>query len=130
MKFPLNIKFHNTRRSVRAEEDVREHAERLDKYHQRIQNCEVIIDKPHTQHNKGNEFHIRILLSVPGQQLAITSPSSKHGDHTSLHVALRDAFKAAERQLREKRTKPREQRIRKYHRENGRDRGGEMAAPA
>ena len=130
MKFPLTIKFHNTRRTAHAEDDVREHAERLDKYHQRIQNCEVIIDKPHVQHNKGNEFHVRILLSVPGQQLAVTSPSPKHGDHTDLHVALRDAFKAAERQLRERRTKPRDQRIRKVQRENGSNGGGQIAAPA
>ena len=112
MNFPMTITFHNTRRSVRMEEEIREHAERLDKFHSRIQNCEVIIDQPHHHHNKGNEYHVRILLSVPRTQLAINSSSSKNGEHTSLHVAIRDAFESAKRQLRQHRVKPREQRTR------------------
>ena len=98
--FPLNVTFHNTRRSQSAEEEVRENAERLDKLFQDIQSCEVTIDKPHHHHNKGNEFHVKLLLSVKGQKVAVNSSSPKHGDHTSLHVALRDAFEAARRQLR------------------------------
>jgi len=128
MKFPLTITFHNTRRTAQAEADVREHAERLDKYHKRLQSCEVIIDKPHHHQNKGNQYHVKILLSVPGQKLSVTSTSPKHGDHTNLHNALRDAFEAARRQLRAQKDKPRELRIRK--RQRGIEAEGMMSAPA
>lgn len=119
MNYPLTVTFHNTRRSTRIEEEVAEFAERLDKFHDRIQNCEVVIDKPHRQHNKGNEFHVRILLSVPGQKIVVTSPNPKHGDHTSLHVALRDAFDVAQRKLRVQREKPRDRRAKSAKGGNG-----------
>ena len=127
MKFPLTITFHNTRRTMQAEDEVRDLAERLDKYYKRLQNCEVIIDKPHHHHNKGNEYHVKILLSVPGRKISVTSSSPKHGDHTSLHIALRDAFEAARRQLRELKDKPREKRIRKHRAVEGE---GVITAPA
>jgi len=130
MNYPLTVTFHNTRRSIRVEEEVAEFAERLDKFHDRIQSCEVVIDKPHRQHNKGNEFHVRILLSVPGQKLVVSSPTPKHGDHTSLHTAMRDAFEAAQRKLRSHRQKPRDRRLKAAAKENGGSEGGFVPAPA
>jgi ribosome-associated translation inhibitor RaiA len=106
MKFPLTVTFHKTRRSIRVEEIVQEQAERLDKFHHRIQHCEVVIDQPHHNHNKGNEFHIRILLTVPGNQIAANSSSSRNSDHESVDNAVKDAFEAARRQLREVRVNP------------------------
>jgi ribosome-associated translation inhibitor RaiA len=107
MTFPLSIKFHNTRKSARMEEEIRDFAARLDKYHQRIQSCEVVIDQPHTQHQKGNDFQVRILISLPRkQQVAVTSSTPKHGDHTSLRNTVRDAFDVAARQLKAFREKP------------------------
>ena len=99
MQFPMHITFHNTRRTQRAEELVMEHAERLDKFFGRIQACEVVIDKPHHHHNKGNTYEVRILLSLPGQKLAGSTKGAHKGDHTILSVALRDAFESARRQL-------------------------------
>ena len=128
MRFPLQVSFHNTRRSTSAEEEVREYAEKLDKYHSRIQNCEVFIDKPHHHQTKGNEFQVKILLSVPGQKIAVSPTSPKHGDHNELHVALRDAFEAARRQLRERKDKPREKRNRQVRQTDGPD--GMVSAPA
>ena len=111
MAFPLSIKFHNARKSARIEEVIRELAARFDKYHQRIQSCEVVIDQPHNQHQKGNHFHVRILISLPQkQQVTVTSTTPKHGDHTSLRNTLRDAFEAATRQLKAMREKPRDRR--------------------
>lgn len=110
--FPLNVTFRNTRRSLSAEEDVRENAERLDKFFPGIQSCDVVIDKPHVHHNKGNEFQVKILLGVRRQQIAVSSSSPRHGDHTNLHVALRDAFEAARRQLTNLKAKKQEKRTR------------------
>jgi ribosome-associated translation inhibitor RaiA len=128
MSFPLNIKFHDTRRSANVEQAIRDQAERLDKFHGRIQHCEVVIDQPHHHQKKGNDFHVRILLTVPGQTLAVTSTASPNGDHESLYGAIRDAFDAAKRKLRQQRLKPREQRVRKAAR-NGDPGGGAPLPP-
>lgn len=107
MRFPVSVEFRNTRKSARMEEEIRELAGRLEKYHQRIQSCEVVIDQPHTQHQKGNDFHVRILLSLPQKQkVTVTSSTPKHGDHTSLRNTVRDAFEVAARQLKAVREKP------------------------
>ena len=55
----------------------------------------------------------------PGQQIVINSPASKNGEHTALHIAIRDAFEAARRQLRTHRTKPRERRHKNHERDGG-----------
>jgi ribosome-associated translation inhibitor RaiA len=99
MQFPMNITFHNTRRTQRAEDLVMEHAERLSKFFGRIQACEVVIDRPHHHHNKGNTYEVRILISLPGQKVAVSTKSSRREDHTILNVALRDGFESARRQL-------------------------------
>ena len=112
MNFPLTTTFHHTARSARIEKEVQELAQRLGKVHPRIQQCEVVVDLPHHNHNKGNEYHIKIRLSIPGAPIVVTSTTPKHGDHTSLHNAIRDAFEAARRQLKQIRAKPRQQRVR------------------
>ena len=117
--FPLNVTFHNTRRSHSAEEEIRENAEKLDKIFQGIQNCEVTIDKPHHHQTKGNAYHVKILLSVKGQKIAVSSSAPKHGDHTSLHVATRDAFEAARRQLRGLKQKKQDRRSREARPDGG-----------
>ncbi len=130
MKYPLSVTFHNTRRSERVEEEVKEFAERLDKYHDRIQHCEVIIDKPHHHKSKGNEFHVKILLSVPGQKLVVNSTTPKHGDHTSLHVALKDAFDSARRQVKALRDKQSDRRGRATAKESRNQGPDPIVAPA
>ena len=61
-------------------------------------------------HRRGEPFHIRIELGVPGKELVVThEPTLKHeeqgewhkhleveGPHKDVYVAIRDAFKAME----------------------------------
>lgn len=112
MNIPVTTTFHHTARSTRIEDEVQDLAQRLGKVHPRIQQCDVVIDRPHHNRNKGNEYHIKIHVTVPGDPIVVNSTSPKHGDHTRLHVAIRDAFEVARRQLKNTRSKPREQRIR------------------
>ena len=119
MKFPVTVTFHQTRHSPDAEALVIEQAERLSKYNQRITDCEVVVDVPHHHHHKGNEYHVRALLNIPGHQLVATAHNGKNGDHTDLHAAIRESFDLLRRQLRN--LKPREKRIRKFHRQHAGD---------
>jgi len=99
MKIPLQITFRNMERSEALERTVEERAGRLERYFDRIMGCRVIIEAPHRRRHQGKQFHVRIDLTVPGQELVVGRDPAKHGTHEDMHVAIRDAFKAARRAL-------------------------------
>jgi len=55
--------------------------------------CSVTIDQPHKRRRHGGEYHVGIVLEVPGAELAATY------DHVDVYVAIADAFRALRRQL-------------------------------
>ena len=74
-------------------------AEKLDRYYDRITSCRVVIAQPHTHHEQGNLFSVRVTLEVPGETLAVHREPSQHHKSEDVHVALREAFDAARRRL-------------------------------
>jgi ribosomal subunit interface protein len=99
MQVPLEIVFHNVDRSAAVEEAVRERVAKLEKFVHDIISCRVTIEAPHRHQQQGNLYAVRIDLRYPGSELvANRSPTADHA-HEDVYVALRDAFKAARRQL-------------------------------
>lgn len=119
MTFPVKVTFHNTRHSDSAEALVHELAARLSRFHQRITHCEVVVDVPHQNHTKGNEYHVRVLLTIPGQKVVTHRHNGDTGTHPDLLAAVREAFDVAERRLRNH--KPHEKQIRRFQRERPED---------
>jgi cold shock CspA family protein/ribosome-associated translation inhibitor RaiA len=102
MTIPLEIVFHNVDRSNAVEDAVRERAAKLEQIAPNITSCRVTIEAPHKNHQQGNLFTVRIDLRYPGgETLASRSPAAHHA-HEDVYVALRDAFKAARRQLQDR----------------------------
>jgi ribosome-associated translation inhibitor RaiA len=101
MKAPLQITFRDVPRSTEIEDRIRAKAAKLDRFYDRITGCRVVVDAPHRHRQSGNLFHVRIDLSVPGDEIVVNREPHKHQQHEELTVAIRDAFKAAERQLRD-----------------------------
>lgn len=99
MDVPLEIAFHNTEPSDFVEARVRERVARLERYYSHINSCRVVVELPHKQHQKGNIYHIRIEIGVPGTELVVSRDPGDIHAHTDVYVAIRDAFDAAERQL-------------------------------
>jgi cold shock CspA family protein len=123
MEIPLQITFRNMLPSQAIEDNIREKASKLESFYDRIMSCRVIVEAPHRHHRKGKAYEVRIDLTVPGGELVINrSPKrlkaanlrqagppeaklveshepSKHGAHTDVYVAIRDAFNAAGRKL-------------------------------
>ncbi len=100
MDIPLEVSFRNMDRSDAVEARVRERAAKLEKFGDRITSCRVVIEAPQRRHHKGNLFHVRIEIGVPGRPELVVSrhPKDKHA-HEDVHVAVRNAFDAARRQL-------------------------------
>jgi ribosomal subunit interface protein len=102
MQIPLEIVFHNVDRSAAVEAAVRERAAKLEQFAENITSCRVTVEAPHKHHHHGNLYTVRIDLRFPGgEAVANRAPSANHA-HEDVYVALRDAFKAARRQLQDR----------------------------
>lgn len=94
MNRTLQITGHNIVLTPAIEAHIRGNAEKLGRYCDDIVGCRVVIDAPHRHHSKGRQYEVRINLTVPGAELAIT-----HEPREDLYLASRDAFNVARRQL-------------------------------
>lgn len=99
MQLPLEITFRDVPRSEVLEDYIREKAEKLDRFYDRIMACRVVVERPHSHHHKGQIYHVRIDLTVPGGELVVKRHPHDNHAHEDPYVAARDAFKAIQRQL-------------------------------
>jgi len=99
MKLPLQVTFHNTDALPGVEEVIRDRAARLDRYCDHIMSCRVVIDMPHKHHQKGNLYQVRLDITVPGDEIAVTREAPEHEAAKRLPDAIKDAFAAADRLL-------------------------------
>ena len=103
MQVPLEIVFHGVDHSVAVETAVRKRVEKLEQFADNITSCRVTVEAPHRNHQQGNLFAVSVDLHFPGGEvIANRAPGEKHA-HEDVYVALRDAFKAARRQLQDRR---------------------------
>ena len=102
MDTPLELVFHNLASSPRVEAEVQKRVDKLDRLYDHLVGCRVSVELLHRQHQTGNLFEVHIEMRVPGTVLVVSRephrPREKYAD-PDLQVVLRDAFKAAERQL-------------------------------
>jgi len=99
MKLPLQITFRNLDRSPAIEADIEEKANKLDEFFEHIMRCRVVVEADHKHHHKGNLYHVRVDITVPGHELVVKRDPKEHQAHEDVYVAIRDAFDAAKRQL-------------------------------
>jgi cold shock CspA family protein len=59
----------------------------------------VVIEAPHQHQRKGKLYVVRIDLTVPGEEIAVTRSGPKDHAHADVYVAIRDAFDSARRLL-------------------------------
>lgn len=95
----LHISFRNMDVSEALEQRIRTRVAELERLCDRITSCSVVVEKDHRQPQQGKLFHVRVDLTVPGRTIVVKrEPSSPHA-HEDAHVAVRDAFDTARRQL-------------------------------
>lgn len=99
MQGPIEIIWHEIEPLPHVEKRVRERIARLEKFFDRIIGVHVVVEAAHRRHRVGNEYEVRLEVTVPGSILTIDrKPGDVHA-HTDPLVAVRDAFEAMERKL-------------------------------
>jgi ribosome-associated translation inhibitor RaiA len=99
MRLPLQITFRGMEASDAITARIRERAEELDRLSDRIVACHVVVDSGQGHQRKGRIHHVRVTLTVPGGEIAVTRDPPEHHAHEDMNVAIRDAFDATRRQL-------------------------------
>jgi ribosome-associated translation inhibitor RaiA len=99
MQLPLQITFRHMNPSLALEARIRRKATELDQFCDRITSCRVVVECRHKHHQQGNLFDVHIDLSVPGSQVVAGRNHRINHSHEDAHIAVRDAFDAARRQL-------------------------------
>jgi ribosomal subunit interface protein len=116
MKLPLQVTFRNMEPSPAVEADIREKAVKLDEYSSQIMHCDVVVEADHKHHHHGNLYHVRIDITVPDHEIVVSREPHEHHSHEDVYVSIRDAFNAAERQLRQYNAK-RQQHVKRHESE-------------
>ena len=99
MKLNPQITYRDVHLSPALDRSIRASVKRLDRYHPAILGCRIAVESPHRHQRKGRRYRVRIDLTVPGKELAVGRHSQMSPAHEDLSVALRDAFRAARREL-------------------------------
>jgi ribosome-associated translation inhibitor RaiA len=99
METPVQITFRGVPVDDEIERLCRKEVEKLERYHDRITGCHVVIAQPHRRHRHGNLFQVSVDLVVPGAEIAVNRVPSEHEADEKLELALREAFDTARRRL-------------------------------
>lgn len=99
MQLPLQVAFRDMEHSAAVEALVREKASGLDRFAGDLTSCRVVVGPAGKHHRKGNRIDVRIDLTVPGEEIAITREPGRHTKCMNVHTALREAFDSARRKL-------------------------------
>jgi ribosomal subunit interface protein len=99
MQIEPQITFRDMQPSAAIEYAIRERLTRLENFHDRITSCRVVVQAPHRHGQKGRIYRIAIDIDVPGGNVVVNREPGQNHAHEDIHVAIRDAFSAAQRQL-------------------------------
>ena len=99
MAIPLQLTFRDMEPTPALEEHIRDWAGKLERAYPRIERCDVMIERPHQRQHQGPLFHVRVAVGVPGPDVVVSRDQQLDAAHEDAYVAIRDASRAARRQL-------------------------------
>ena len=79
MKLPMTVAFRGMDRHEWIEGEIRKRAAKLETYCRDIASCHVVVEIPHRHHEEGNRFSVRIDVTVPDEEIAVTRGANLHG---------------------------------------------------
>jgi cold shock CspA family protein/ribosome-associated translation inhibitor RaiA len=117
MQLTPTITFRGVERTAALETEVLTRLRKLGNYYQGIMGCRVLVELLQRHHEAGNRYHVRIDLTVPGEEIVVAHEAGLHAtaqdvdvakftkvaesdpERKHARVAIREAFDIARRQL-------------------------------
>jgi ribosome-associated translation inhibitor RaiA/cold shock CspA family protein len=99
MPIPLQVTFRDMAPTAALDDFIRAWVSKLEHVYDRVERCEVLVERPHQHHHQGQRVRVRVTLAVPGPDVVVSHDHALDGGHENVYVAIRDAFRAARRQL-------------------------------
>jgi ribosome-associated translation inhibitor RaiA len=117
MRWPLQITYRGVTQTAEIEEWIRDEAEKLDTFYNHVMACRVVVEVPHRHHRRGESYHIRIGVRVPGGEVTVNREPSLGSEirrlgepaatkqleleatQRNLQSAIKSAFRTVERRL-------------------------------
>ena len=117
MQLTPTITLRGVERTSELEAAVYAHIKKLETYYRSITGCRVLVELLQRHHEAGNHYHVRIDLTVPGEEIVVaheaslrataqdvdakklTKQAEPQPERKHVLVAVREAFDIARRQL-------------------------------
>lgn len=99
MMTPVRISYRGMTQTDALEAAVHERIAWLEHHGARLTGCQVAIEAPHRHHQKGQHFRVRVDLTTPDGEVVAGRSPPEHVEHEDCYLAIREAFRAARRQL-------------------------------
>ncbi|MBZ5558025.1 MAG: HPF/RaiA family ribosome-associated protein [Acidobacteriia bacterium] len=117
MQLAPSITFRGIAPSETLEADILARIRKLETYYQAIMGCRVLVELAEHRHEAGSRYHVRIDLTVPGEEIVVAHDASLHAtaqdvglakttkgtdldpERQHAFVAVREAFDVARRRL-------------------------------
>ncbi|HBN13621.1 ribosome-associated translation inhibitor RaiA [Pseudohongiella sp. SYSU M77423] len=113
MSNEFQVVFHNLEQTEAIVDAVNKRIDKLRRFCSDIIGGRVVLDSPHNNHHKGKVYSVTLELHTPNKPVVVTQEQHDNHAHEDLYVAIRDAFNAAERQLKSVDKKHRKEAIHK-----------------
>jgi ribosomal subunit interface protein len=95
----FQVVFHNIDQTNAIADAVQKRIQKLERYCDQIITGRVVLDSPHNNHHKGKVYSVGLEIHTPQKEVRVNQDQHDNHAHEDLYVAIRDAFNAAERQL-------------------------------
>src|SRR5438046_10003852 len=100
MQLPVKISYRCLEKSDQIDNLVLDYAERLERFCDHINRCDIAIEQTNHTHQKGNPYRCRIDVTVArGHELVDDEKQMGDGTHQPLNNVIHDAYKTMEREL-------------------------------
>ena len=97
----IDVRFKGMERSAAMENAALARLQSLLKAHARITSCHVTIEAPPGHMRRGAQYRVCVDVVMPGAELVASRSPPGHAQNQDAYVALRDAFRAVRRELKE-----------------------------
>ena len=87
MQLTPTLTFRGVRHSHAVEAEVIARLRKLETYYHRIMGCHVLLELVQRHHEAGNRYHVRIDLTVPGDEIVVSHEASLHATDQDIHLA-------------------------------------------